>query len=65
MTGIQEYFDKEKLKQVYAILLEDRKKLAEKNIIMDLVIEIVERYFETGEMKDLTKIKKLIGDYCD
>ena len=65
MTGIQEYFDKEKLKQVYAILLEDRKKLVEKNIIMDLVIEIVERYFETGEMKDLTEIKKLIGDYCD
>jgi isochorismate synthase EntC len=65
MTGIQEYFDKEKLKQVYAVLLEDRKKLVEKNLLMDMVIEIVERYFETGEIEDLTKIKKLIGDYCD
>jgi len=65
MTGIQEYFDTEKLKQVYSVLLEDRKKLVEKIILMDMIVEIVECYFDTGEMTDLTKIKKLIGDYCD
>jgi len=65
MSSIQEYFDNEKLKQAYDTILGDREALLKKLNLMNKLIGIVEHYFNTGEMKDLTKIKKLIGDYCD
>jgi len=65
MSSIQKYFDNEKLKQAYNTILDDREKLVEKLDLMNKLIDIVEYYFDTGEMSDLTKIKKLIGDYCD
>jgi len=65
MESIQKYFNKEKIKQFYEVLLEDRKLLITRLNDINQVIDVAKHYFDTGEVLNVDKLKKMIEDYDD
>lgn len=65
MTSIQKYFNNEKLKQFYEALLEDRKLLITHLDDINQLIDVAKYYFDTGEVLNIDKLKKILEDYDD